>query len=262
MLTIAALSGPVRYRIIGDPDAPWIVVCHGLGGDHAEFTPLAERLAGKWRVLLWDMPGHGASQPAPKRFSVAAIAESLRAVLLWEGVERPVFLGFSFGGIVAQALVRQGLPVRGLVAYGCFAPYLQPAPVPPWSKGLSVMMGFGLLPWARLKILFAERCALSPPGRSAVERTVEGLGRTGFLGMSRALLDAFDLDRDFRIPGPLMILKGAEDSNRALLDIGTQALLDVHPDATVVVVPQAGHAAHLDQPSAFESAVLDFLERF
>lgn len=101
------MVGNPAYRVLGEAPAPWLVIIHGLALDHREFLPFAETWSKDWRVLLWDMPGHGDSQPFPARFSLESAADGLDALLAKLGVERAVFVGFSFGGMVTQALARR-----------------------------------------------------------------------------------------------------------------------------------------------------------
>ena len=59
-----------------------------------------------------------------------------------------------------------------------------------------------------------------------------------------------------RYAGPMLIVSGSADSNRAMLDTAAAGLLVAHPQARQATVAAAGHCAHLDAPQAF-TAVLD-----
>lgn len=228
--------------------------------DHREFVGLAEALADRWQVLLWDMPGHGVSQPGPTDYSVDAMTDALAAVLDAAGVERCVLLGFSFGGVVAQALVRrQPQRLRAVILHGCFMAHLQPAPLPGWLVTPMVALLFGLTPWRKVQRDFVNRCAITPAGRAVITDAPARLGRSGFLAMTSALLRANRPDPGFRVAVPLLLIRGEADGYAKAIDAGFDALQPRSPQAHRVVIAAAGHCAHLDQPAVFLAAVADFL---
>lgn len=253
-------AGTIGYRVIGAAGQPWLVMCHGMALDHREFLGLAAALADRWQVVLWDMPGHGVSQPGPADHSVEAMADALAAVLDAAAIERCVLLGFSFGGVVAQALVRrQPERLRAVILHGCFMAYLQPAPLPGWLVTPMVALLFGLTPWRKVQRDFVRRCAITPAGRSAIANAPARLGRSGFLAMTRALLRANRPDPDFRVAVPLLLIRGEADGYAKAIDAGFDALQRRSPHAHRVVIAAAGHCAHLDQPAVFLAAVEDFV---
>jgi 3-oxoadipate enol-lactonase len=247
----------VRYWT-GGGDGPWLVVCHGMAHDHRDLVPLLEDLPA-WRLLFWDMPGHGESQPQPGSHDLEMMCDAFEAVLADAGVERPVILGFSFGGMLAQAHVRRHPDrVAGLILYGCFAPYSQ-APIVPVAMAGMVAGLMRLKSWAALKRAFVAKCARRPESRALIAESMEPLGREGFIGMTRALIEAFRPDASLRILCPTFLVRGDADSNGAALDKAEAALLALQPAATVARIPAAGHCAHLDNPEALRREVRAFL---
>lgn len=255
-------AGSIGYRVIGGDNRPWLVVCHGMALDHREFLGMAAALADRWRVLLWDMPGHGASQPRPVDYGIPAMTDALEAVMAAATIDRAVILGFSFGGIVAQAFARRH-PERldALILHGCFMAYLQPALVPRALVGPLVAARYGLKSWDRIKADFIASCASTAAGRAAIAEAPDRLGRAGFFAMTRALLRANTPDPGFHITVPLLMIRGEADGYASAIDAGFAALAAVSPQAERVVVPAAGHCAHVDAPAAFQAAVEGFLTR-
>lgn len=244
----------------GPAGAPWLVVSHGGGLDHTSFRPLAARLSDRWRVLLWDLPGHGESQPMPQPFTAALCAEALAALVDHAGVERAVHLGFSFGGVVAQLFARaRPAQVTGLIAYACFTPHLSGPGLSVEAAVAAVDAAFGRLSWPDTKAVFAALCSTRPEVQADVAAAMEGVGCEGFLAMARALLIAADPAPDFRIEAPVLILGAALDSNGATLVEAQDALQAACRNAMRVVIRAAGHCAHQDAPEAFATAVERFL---
>ncbi|MEO6088746.1 MAG: alpha/beta hydrolase [Umezawaea sp.] len=100
----ADLDGPVHYVDFGgpdSPDAPTVVLVHGLGGSHLNWCLLAPRLVGHARVVAVDLAGFGLTHPEGRRTTVAANARLLDRFLR-EVVGKPVVLvGNSMGGMIS-----------------------------------------------------------------------------------------------------------------------------------------------------------------
>src|SRR5205085_3552323 len=66
----------------GPVDAPVLLLTHGWGANSAQWNPLRPHLAGHYRVVRWDLPGMGRSEPPRDRdFSLDRMADDLRLVL-------------------------------------------------------------------------------------------------------------------------------------------------------------------------------------
>jgi pimeloyl-ACP methyl ester carboxylesterase len=104
----------LRYAICGD--GPPLVLVHGLGGTIENWRALAPQLAGRHRVLVPDLPGHGGSLPLPEARSVDALAEAALEIAEGEGIRNAVWVGHSLGGLVAlRVAVLRPDTVRGVV---------------------------------------------------------------------------------------------------------------------------------------------------
>src|SRR6478609_9564188 len=88
-----------RLRYFAGGEGPPLLLVHGYGGAAWNFAELAPLLAGR-RLLIPDLPGHGASTPLPASASLAGYADALAATLA-----NPVdVFGHSLGGVVALRL--------------------------------------------------------------------------------------------------------------------------------------------------------------
>jgi pimeloyl-ACP methyl ester carboxylesterase len=84
---------------------PPVVLLHGaFGGSQDWSATIMGTLAARYRVIAFDRPGHGYSERVPGRVNDPRVqAEAVRAALHELRVERPVLVGFSWGGTVALA---------------------------------------------------------------------------------------------------------------------------------------------------------------
>ncbi len=93
------------YEQPGPPDAPTLVLIHGLAASGAlnwfpAFGPLSER----YRVVAVDLRGHGHGIPAKGRYRLSDCADDVVALADAIGVERFVPVGYSLGGPIAQLI--------------------------------------------------------------------------------------------------------------------------------------------------------------
>lgn len=110
-------------REAGPPDAPPILLIHGLGGSSlAEWYRIGPRLATDHRVVLVDHRNHGLAPRTTERFEIADLADDIAGVGRAVGLPPATVVGYSMGGAIAQELARRhpGI-VRRLVLIGTFA---------------------------------------------------------------------------------------------------------------------------------------------
>ncbi len=109
------------WRDTGNAGGPAVLCLHGqfLGG--RMFDGLSERLAGSWRVLVPDLPGHGRS-PLPSPLSLERVREALEYDLLIRQIRELAVVGYSLGTYHALALALEGrLRVTRLALLGPLA---------------------------------------------------------------------------------------------------------------------------------------------
>lgn len=89
-----------RYELTGPDDAPPVALIHGLGLDHTTWRDYVPALSESYRVLNYDLFGHGVSARAPRTPSLAVFAEQLQQLLDELQLERAALIGFSLGGMI------------------------------------------------------------------------------------------------------------------------------------------------------------------
>ena len=98
----------VAYRLLGSQANPLVVLAHPLGMTQTVWDDVLARLLPRYRVLTWDLPGHGASQAWPERGGdITPVDLALEALALADhaGAGRFHFVGTSIGGVVGQQLL-------------------------------------------------------------------------------------------------------------------------------------------------------------
>lgn len=88
----------------GEVNAPAVVLAHGVADDGLCWTTLAQALQRRWRALLVDARGHGRSDAPDGRYDISAHVDDLAGAIAALGLDRPVVIGHSMGGLTALAL--------------------------------------------------------------------------------------------------------------------------------------------------------------
>ena len=249
----------LRYWLHGPPEGPLVVCTHGLSLDHRAFDDQIAALVGAgYRVLTWDIRGHGASQPMGPEMSIAAAVDDLLALLDAVGANRVVLVGESFGGMITQdALSGHPERVAAMVVIG--APELgdRPGPVMRTLQRLRIQM-IKLWPDALLRKVFATMVTKHPQVRDYVAEATRQLSKPAFVAVSAAAMDGHLREADAPTHGrPLLLVHGTAEERPVARAMLRWAQRD--PAARHEVI-EGGHLVHQENPSEFNAILLDFLE--
>src|SRR5262249_5970703 len=162
----------VHFAVTGPAAAPPLLLIHSLGASSHVFDALAPALERAFRVVRYDLPGHGLSSPpaAGAAASVAGLAQGAAALLDRLGIARAHVFGLSLGGQVALALAATTPGCVDRLVLCATAPRLGSPEL--WSQrsdavksgGLASLAGTGLARWAH------GRLAGRPPPRAGGPR--------------------------------------------------------------------------------------------
>ena len=83
-----------------------ILFLHGIGGGAHVFEPQLDHFSRHYRALAWEMPGSAGSAPLPL-VTIEALAASLGGFIRALGLDRPILVGHSLGGMIVQRLLAE-----------------------------------------------------------------------------------------------------------------------------------------------------------
>lgn len=239
---------------VGDP----LVLVHGLvlANLTSWYLTVAPRLAPRRQVVLYDLRGHGRSEPAATGYDLATMAGDLDALLDALDLDGPVDLGgHSFGGAIPlRFAIDHPKRVRRLV--------IVDAPMPPFDP--DVLRQFGSVDPAE-----AIETLVDPAD------VADGLDWRGRMGdrQRRLRRDRFARFRDETTVGEDLAREAAlKEDVLASLDIPTlllygrespflpvgEGLAELLPDARLVVL-DAGHLLPIESPAETARAIGEFL---
>jgi pimeloyl-ACP methyl ester carboxylesterase len=97
-------SNGTRYQLGGLKGAPVIAFIHGLGLNRLIWDRFMSRLGQRYRVLSYDLYGHGESASPPHKPSVTTFSEQLIGLMDELGIAQCALVGFSLGGMINRRM--------------------------------------------------------------------------------------------------------------------------------------------------------------
>lgn len=258
-LTYVRVNGiRVAYRFDGKDGAPVVTMSHGLLADYRMWDPQVDALAARFRVLRYDIRGHGASDAPDGPYSFEVLDADLVALLDALGIARTHFLGHSIGGMIGQRFAAMHPDRIGrLILAGTSAT----TPVASaWEGWLDTIRRGGMpgLVESMLDRWFDDAFrAAHPEAVARVADAVRASPAAGFVGSAHTIMALDHMPLLPRIKAPTLIIVGAETRSASVAD--GEAMRQAIPDARMIVLPNARHFANIEQTAAFNRALLDFL---
>ncbi|MDR7522628.1 MAG: 2-succinyl-6-hydroxy-2,4-cyclohexadiene-1-carboxylate synthase [Armatimonadota bacterium] len=250
---------------------PPLVLLHGFTGSAAGWASEVEAFAPCHLTIAVDLLGHGLSDapPDPSRYGLGYCIEDVLGVLDRLGIPRAALLGYSMGGRVALGVAiaapeRLTALILESVSPGLRDPQARRERAARDAALAAQIERDGIeafvARWEQHP-LFASQARLSGDVRAALRdrrlrNTPVGLA-SSLRGLGMGAQPAMhDFLPDIRVP--TLLLAGALDPQYCA--VGREMAARI-PGARLEIVPDAGHAVHLEQPQAFRRLVLEFLAK-
>ncbi|WP_199487723.1 3-oxoadipate enol-lactonase [Actinomadura spongiicola] len=247
---------PPRHRLDGPADAPVVVLGPSLGTTMDLWAPQLPALTRSWRVLRYDLPGHGLEPPPDGPFTVEDLADGIAGLLDDLGVDRVAYAGVSLGGAIGAALaLRAPDRVAGLVLC-CTSPrFGDPGP---WRDRAALVRREGVGPVADTAA--GRWFTPSFTGADPYVAMLRATDPEGYAACCDALA-RFDVTaRLGEITAPTLVIAGELDMPTPA-DGHADRLAAGIPDARLTVVEGAGHLANAERPGPVTDAIIAHLDR-
>ncbi len=262
-------AGGINWHVqtMGDPAAPVALLLHGTGAATHSWRDLAPLLAGRFRVIAPDLPGHGFTAPL-RPASLDRMAQSLAILLDTLGAVPQVIVGHSAGAAIGLAMIDRGvatpaamvaiggalLPFPGMAAriFPVVAKWLALNPFTPeifaWRARAGETPSF---------LARATGSRIDPAGMALYGRL---FASPGHIAGALAMMGEWALEPLERalphIATPVLLLHGDRD---ATIPIATsRQVAALMPHARLLALPGLGHLAHEEAPQATAMQIFDF----
>ncbi len=236
-----------------------LVLIHSLGCDLSLWDAAVPLLAGDRCVVRYDLRGHGRSETGPEECTIEDHVDDLLALLDALRLPRVTLVGNSVGGLIAlAAALRAPGRVRRLVLSATAARIGTPEG---WSERITAIRERGLAPMADaiLSRWFQPDFSSRHPGPySGFRGNLLRMSVAGYLATCAALRDADYRPAAPALRAPTLVLTG--ESDPVCPSAAGRELAAQIPGARWQSIAGAAHQPPVEQPAAFNAALLRFLE--
>lgn len=260
-----------RYNVEQRGDGPPLLLLHGFTGSGRSWETVLADLSAHYRVLTIDLPGHGDTvmPDEPDRFTMQSVAADIDLLLHEIGYPEVLLLGYSMGGRLALYLAHhypQRFPVlvlestspglrtreeqeKRIASDENLAAYIESSGILPfvdyWEQIPLFATQYGRVVPEERRRLRQQRLENHPAGLAS---SLRGMG-TGIQPSLWPVLGTIDQ--------PALLIAGHEDVKFAAI---ARDMAGMMPNAMLALIPNAGHAVHLEQPQAYAGQVLGWLD--
>jgi|TARA_B110000091_G_scaffold193192_1_gene218109 pimeloyl-ACP methyl ester carboxylesterase len=251
------------YELTGPKSAPVVILIHGLGLNKDCWQWLTPDLVNSYRILSYDLYGHGGSVDPTKQPSLSLFSKQLSSLLDHCDISQGVIVGFSLGGMIARRFA-QDAPKRSLAMIILHSPHTR-------SEA------------AQASILARVDQARIMGPQSTVEAALERWFTSGFMEANPNLMDkvrqwviansrevyhtiysvlATGIDEIVKpnpaLTLPSLVLTGEEDFGNGP-EMADAIAVDIE-GAKVLVFPGLRHMALVEAPTVVNKPILEFLD--
>jgi pimeloyl-ACP methyl ester carboxylesterase len=237
------------YEVHGE--GPVVLLTHGYSATSQMWQGQIGPLAKAHKLVIWDMRGHGRTDSPDdvSLYSEPKTVADMAALLDHVGADKAIVGGLSLGGYMSLAFHRvHPERTRALLIID----------TGPGYKNDEARAGWNANAIKRAEKLEAE--GLAALGGSPEVRQAQHTSAKGLANAARGMLtqrDAAVISSLPEVKVPSIVIVGANDTPFLAASDYMAAKI---PGCAKAVIPDAGHAANIDQPEAFNRALMDFVD--
>src|SRR5688572_4289160 len=253
----------VSYNDQGPDDAPVIIFIHGFPLNKSMWDMQVETLKENYRVIAYDIRGHGNSDPGIDNFFIELFVNDLLRLMEKLGIEKTILCGLSLGGYIAlNAVLKYPDRFDGLILNDtqCIAD----TPEIKENRCLAItrIMKDGVEQYADeiIENLFAPEAFTKKKNEIIeVKQMITSTTKQSLCNTLHALAERKETcDRLPEINIPVLIMVGKEDKITPIA--AARQMHEKILNSTLKIIQHAGHLSNLENPPEFNFQLLKFLE--
>lgn len=253
----------IAYDLEGPAGAPVVLLSHCFGthrGLWAAQTPAL--IAAGYRVLSYDVRGHGQSDAPAGPYSFELMADDIAGLIDALGIDRVHYCGISMSGMIGQHFaLRHGRRLHSLTLANTSSAYDE-GQRQVWTDRLERIEADGVAPLHDVMMarwFTPESLERRPPGVDLMHAATLAYPTPLFVAIGRLIRDIATTGQLHEITAPTLIIAGALDP--ATTPAMSEVIHDHIPNSELVMIEGAGHISPVERPDAFNAALLDFLAK-
>ena len=248
----------IHYEIEGPASAPIVTLSHSLAADLSMWDPQMKVLTEKYRVLRYDMRGHGGTDVSEGPYSLDGLTVDVQALLEALGIRQTHFIGLSIGGMIAQLFaLRHPDTIRSLVLCDTSSELPREAKVLFEERiRTAKTLGMGAHVEPTLQRWFTQPFR-NTPAADRIRALIRRTDPRGYIGCSHAIMGLNLTNRLSSIQAPTLIIVGEEDPGTPVA--AARTIHEKIKDSELVILKSASHLSNIEQAEAFNQTVTRFL---
>jgi 3-oxoadipate enol-lactonase len=257
---ISANGIDVHYELVGAESRPSLMLSHSLGAALGMWRPQLDDLARDFRVLAYDLRGHGGSSATEGGYSLDLLADDACALLDALRIDKVWFVGLSIGGMIGMVMaLSHAERLHGVVLASTLSelPDLARAAL---AQRIQQTLEQGMEPQVEPAIerwFTAELRGRRPPVLDEVRAMIRSCDPRGYAGCAEAVRNLALGAELHRIRVPALVIAGTEDPGA-----GPPAARAIHErikGSELVLIDGAAHLVNLERAEDFDRALRTFL---
>ncbi len=240
-------------------DAPVLVFLHGAGVDADLWEPQVAALAGSYRVICVNLPGHGGS--AMVLGGVPGMADAVhRAVMVHVGgaaAQGCCVVGLSLGGMVALEMAARWPQAYTRLVMAESVPHVSSSPVLHCVARVGIAVMARLNPWLTTLMPSRAMGAETEAAGRYVKQAVAKMGRAEISAVMQAALEYDGRPHLAHLTMPVLVMVGEKNPQT---HTRARAMASAIQGARLLTLSNAGHIANRDAPEIFNKTLVEFLK--
>jgi len=250
----------INYTLDGPATGPVVMLSNSLASNLTMWDSQMPELTSRYRVLRYDTRGHGGTDAPAGPYTLEALAEDARGLLHALGIPRVHFVGLSMGGMIGQILgLEYPKLLQSLVLCDTMS-RVPPEAKPLWEERIHTAHTQGMEPLVEPTVarwFTAPFRAQRPEVVDKVRSMIRSTPPQGYAGCCHAIAGLNLTERLNAITLPTLIIVGEDDPGTPVA--ASRTIHEQMQGSELVILPSAAHLSNLEQPEAFNQALLQFL---
>lgn len=258
----AAINGnELQYEALGSSATP-VVLIHGFPFNHEMWGPQIELLERKFRVIAYDVRGHGKSGVGDGQYMLEIFVDDLIGMLDYLKINKAVLCGLSMGGYISlRAVERNPERVSALILADTQARADSNEAKLRRAAAIKSVKVNGVSAYAEsfVKAVFAPQSFTTKSDAvEKIKRIIQSNSSLGICGTLLALASRTDTTESLpAIKVPTLILVGEHDA--VTPPSASQEMHSRIPNSEIHIIPNAAHMSNLENPEEFNRHIMNFL---